>query len=59
MAARIDWTKADIKYIVRNYEKGTSMDTIAAEYGVSSATIRRVLDENGVAIRPQGRTSRQ
>lgn len=41
--------------IVRLYEGGMTMHDIAAKLGCARATVRKYLDDNGVAIRPARR----
>lgn len=54
MPALIEFDTADTNYIVREYKNGWSIATLAEEYDVSVTTIRRVLADNNVTIRPRG-----
>lgn len=49
------FSKTVTRSIIKDYTGGTGLSSLGSYYGVSAATIKRVLTENSVAIRPQGR----
>lgn len=55
MTALIEFDRTNTAYVIREYTKGFSMTVIAEEFGVSVTTIRRVLLDADVTIRPRGR----
>ena len=56
--SRIEFTKSEVKRIVKLYENLMSIANIAEEMGVSMPVIRRTLVEAGVEIRGRGRVAR-
>lgn len=51
----IAFDKRTTTSLVRAYEKGASSTALAEEQGCSTATILRILREQGVEIRPRGK----
>lgn len=52
----IAFTKSEVKQIVRLYtKKKLSLGAVADTMAVSTPTIRRILTDNKVTIRPRGR----
>ena len=56
MPAMITLNKTKTKKMTSQYiRKGMSLQSIANEWGFSIATVRRLLTDAGVTIRPRGR----
>ena len=49
------FTKSEINRIMKLYDKGNGLGSIAKTFAVSIPTIRRILTENSVNIRGRGR----
>jgi lambda repressor-like predicted transcriptional regulator len=56
MPAKITFNDDEITYIIDAYvDAGWTLADLAEEFGVSGNTIRTVLIENDIEIRPRGR----
>lgn len=56
MTAQKTFNKTQIKSMISGYtNKNMSLAALASKFGTSISTVRRVLTQNGVTIRPRGR----
>lgn len=49
------FTDAEIKKMVKRYNKGETLSEIAEDHDCTASTIRNRLLENGVTMRPRGK----
>lgn len=55
MSTKIELNKRDQKKLVKNYTSGMPLAEVADAWGMGIQTVRRLLVDAGVEIRPRGR----
>lgn len=51
----IQFEASDLKQLVKEYNSGETLASLSENWGYALSTIRRLLIQGGVTIRPRGR----